>query len=373
MEYRAFGDLKVSAFGFGAMRMPVIDNNQEKIDEAEAIKMIRYAIDNGVNYFDTAYVYHGGNSEGLLGKALRDGYREKIFLTTKLPTWLVKSEDDVFKYLDEELVRLQTDYLDFYLVHCLDTKLFDIVKNCNIIKQLEKAKEMGKIRHIGFSFHDELPVFKEIVDYYDWEICQIQLNILDENYQAGLQGLEYAKSKNIPVIIMEPVKGGTLANNVPQEVLDLYGNYKKKFSSVEWAFKFVSNFEGVLTILSGVSNMEQLKDNIRIFSNTSPGSLTKEDLEIIEKVKQIYFSKIKVGCTGCNYCMPCPSEVKIPSVFQIYNNSSMFDYEKYKPEYVKLKSQGKTDCVECGACEALCPQSIPIIEKLKEAAEYFCN
>ncbi|MDR2938763.1 MAG: aldo/keto reductase [Clostridiales bacterium] len=368
MEYRSFGSLgyKVSAFGFGAMRLPSLENG--KVDEAEAIKMIRHAVDSGVNYFDTAYVYHDGNSEVILGKALKGGLREKVYVATKLPTWSVRSEGDVMRLLDESIKRLGTGYIDFYLVHALNRNHLEKLKKINILGELEKAKAEGKIKHIGFSFHDELDVFKNIVDFYDWEMCQIQLNILDNEYQAGIEGLKYAGAKNIPVVIMEPVKGGMLAKNIPDEALQLYNDYKVKRSPVEWAFRFASDFKEVAVVLSGVSDMGQLKDNIRIFADTAPCSLSKGDIELLDSVRAAYKSKILVGCTGCEYCLPCPSKVAIPEIFNRYNNS-VFDMEKFKRNYEALEGGGKTNCIECGACEKVCPQHLPIIEKLKEAAQ----
>jgi len=230
----------------------------------------------------------------------------------------------------------------------------------------------GKIKYPGFSFHDELPVFKEIIDSYDWKMCQIQLNILDQDYQAGVEGMRYAASKGIPVVIMEPLKGGRLAHNVPEDVQALWDQAETKRSPVEWAFRWLYNFPEITVILSGVSTMEQLKDNIEIFSKAAPNSMDEKELELVQKVKALYDSKIKVGCTGCNYCVPCPSGVEIPRIFSLYNDYSIYGgSEEFKEWYKNLMDEGKdaSNCVECGQCESECPQHISIIERLKEAHE----
>lgn len=379
MEYRKFGDLgfEVSTFGLGCMRLPLEvqpdgTTDPAKIDEQEAIKMIRYAIDNGVNYLDTAYPYHGGNSERLLAKALKDGYREKVKIATKLPVWLAESYEDFEKLLDEQLAKLEVEYIDFYLLHALSKDRWDKIKELGVLDFLDQAVAAGKIKYPGFSFHDELPVFKEIIDSYDWKMCQIQLNILDQDYQAGVEGMRYAASKSIPVVIMEPLRGGRLAHNVPEDVKALWDQAETKRSPVEWAFRWLYNFPEITVILSGVSTMEQLKDNLEIFSKSAPNSMDEKELELVRKVKELYDSKIKVGCTGCNYCVPCPSGVEIPRIFSIYNDYSIFGGAKeFKEMYKGLMNEGKdaSSCVECGQCESECPQHISIIDKLKEAHE----
>lgn len=379
MYYREFGNLgfKISTFGIGCMRLPLLlqpdgSTDPSKIDEDEAIKMIRYGIDNGVNYIDTAYGYHGGNSEIVTGKALKDGYREKVKLATKLPVWLANSYEDFGKLLDEQLAKLQVDYIDFYLLHALNKNSWEKVKDMGVLEFLDKAVEAGKIKHPGFSFHDELPVFKSIIDSYDWKMCQIQLNFLDENYQAGVEGLRYAGSKNIPVVIMEPLRGGRLARNIPEDILKVWDSYHIKRSPVEWAFRWLYNFPEVTVILSGVSTMEQLKENIEIFKNAAPNSMTEEELELVAQVKAIYESRTKVDCTACNYCMPCPSGVDIPRIFSLYNTASMFnEYAEQSKHYERLIEENKdaSNCVECSQCEGACPQNIAIIDMLKEAHE----
>ena len=376
MQYREFGKLgfKISTFGFGCMRLPVIDGESSKIDEKEAISMIRHAIDSGVNYFDTAYVYHQGNSELLVAKALKDGYRDRIKLATKLPSWLVKTHEDFDRFLDEQLCKLETDHIDFYLIHGLDRDRWQQMKVLRIFEFIEKAKKSGRIIHIGFSFHDGLSAFKEIIDGYDgWEMCQIQLNIIDEDFQAGREGMMYAAAKGIPVVVMEPLRGGMITQSVPDDVINVWNEGGFKRSPAEWAFKWVCNFPQVTVVLSGVSTMEQLDDNIKIFENALPCTMSENELAIIGKVQDIYRSRMNVGCTGCSYCMPCPSGVAIPAVFKMYNDAKVFGKVEMSREfYAGLISSGSdaSHCIECASCESICPQHISVIEKLKEARAF---
>lgn len=371
MEYRKFGNCNftVSALGFGCMRFPVIDKDSSKIHEDKAIAMIRHAIDNGVNYIDTAYPYHGKNSEIVVGKALKDGYREKVRLATKSPVWLVKEYNDFDKYLNEQLEKLQTDYIDFYLMHALNKERFDSLKKNNVFKFLDEAIASGKIKYAGFSFHDEEDVFYEIADSYPWTFCQIQLNYMDVEYQAGLRGLKYAAEKGMAVVIMEPLKGGKLAGNPPNEVKELFESYDSSRTPANWALKWLYNFPEVTTILSGMSTMEQLKENLQIASTCSSNSMNSEELEIMDKAKDAYLRLTKVNCTGCNYCQPCPFEVDIPRNFELYNEGHMFNmldassnsYNNFMP-----KNQTASNCTECGKCEEECPQNLPIRQLLKE-------
>ncbi|EMT39811.1 putative oxidoreductases of the aldo/keto reductase family [Thermoanaerobacter thermohydrosulfuricus WC1] len=374
MQYRQFGKLNiaVSALGFGLMRLPVIDNDNSKIDEAEAIKMIRYAIDNGVNYIDTAWPYHGGNSEIVAGKALKDGYREKTFLATKLPTWLINEKEDMDKYLNEQLKKLQTDHIDFYLLHALDKNKWENMKKVDALSWAEKKKQEGKIRYIGFSFHDEYPVFQEIVDYYDkWDFCQIQYNYMDIDVQAGEKGLKYAASKGLGVVIMEPIRGGRLANP-PKAVQDIWDTAKVKRTPAEWALQWLWNQPEVSVVLSGMSTFEQLKENIESAKRSGINTLTKEELEIVSKVRNKYKELSPIACTGCNYCMPCPNGVNIPRNFELYNEAHMYNtYEANRRDYENLGDAKASSCIECGTCESVCPQHLTIIDYLKEVANYF--
>ena len=371
MHYRNFtkDNIQISPLGFGCMRFPVFDDDSGKIDEEKAIEMIRYAIDSGVNYIDTAYSYHQENSEYLVGKALKDGYREKTYVATKLPCWLIKTYEDFDKYLGEQLEKLDIDCIDFYLLHSIDKNRWKNLKELDVFKFLEQAKKSGKINYIGFSFHDELEVFKEIVDCYDWDFCQIQLNYVDRNYQAGEEGLEYAYNKGVSVVIMEPIKGGKLSN--PSfEINELWDTSEIKRTPAEWALRWVLNHKEVSILLSGMSTIEQVKENINTVSTAKPNHLSRQELEIIDKVTNIYQEKVKVGCTGCEYCLPCPKNISIPNIFEIYNELYVFDSEENSKDIYKTYIEKQIDalnCIECGQCESMCPQNIEIRRHLKDA------
>ena len=373
MEYNQFGSLdkKVSRFGMGCMRFPrmKLSDGSDVIDEQEAISMIRYAIDHGVNYFDTAYAYPG--SEEILGKALKDGYREKVVIATKLPIGDVNSEADLKRIYDESVARLDVDVIDVYIFHCLDRGNWEKVKKFNGIKFFEQLKQEGKIGQIGFSFHSEYDLFEEIVDEYPWDMCLIQLNLLDDNHQAGVKGLKYAAEKGISVAIMEPLKGGMIANNIPGDVQKLLDGYDEQRSLVEWALRFVYHFAEAKVILSGVSSMAQLKDNIRIFNEAAPDVLSTDDLNMLAQVKDIYRQMLRVGCSGCGYCMPCPEGINIPEIFKVYNDQALSDWTEFGRVFYSLmvSNNGKdaTNCIECRSCESHCPQHIAIADVLKEA------
>jgi len=370
MEYRQFGkcDFKVSSLGFGCMRLPIINGDDKQIDEEKAISLIRYAIDNGVTYVDTAYPYHKGSSEILVGKALKDGYREKVKLATKLPTWLAHTYEDFDKFLDEQLEKLQTDHIDMYLLHALSKERWDDLLRLDIFKFVKKALSDGRIKQIGFSFHDKLETFKEIIDGYDWDFCQIQYNFLDDNYQAGTEGLEYAAKKGMAIVIMEPLKGGRLAKTPPISVKEEWNKSEVKKTPAEWALRWVLNHPEVTTVLSGMNSMEQIKENMKTSMAALANSLSEKDLELIHNVKGQYNELIKVQCTACNYCMPCPAGVDIPKNFALLNDASMYDeYDAQSKSYNNLElKQRAVSCVECGKCEKLCPQHLEIRKHLKE-------
>ncbi|MCM0648466.1 aldo/keto reductase [Clostridium swellfunianum] len=371
MQYRKFGkhDFEVSALGYGCMRLPFDDGDDSKINEEEAIKLIRYSIDNGVNYIDTAYPYHKGNSEVIVGKALKDGYREKVKIATKSPVWLVKSYEDFDKYLDEQLAKLQTDHIDMYLLHALGRDRWEHLKQLNVFKFLEEAVERGKIKHVGFSFHDEFSVFKEIVDAYDWDFCQIQYNYIDTDYQAGEEGLRYAASKGMAVIIMEPLKGGKLAKNPPKEIKELWATAEAERTPADWALRWIWNHHEVTLVLSGMGAIDQIVENIKIASDSFPNALMQEEILLVEAIKNRYNELIKVNCTACNYCMPCPFGVNIPRNFSLLNESSMYnDVNGYSFSYNNFFAEENraNRCAECGLCETKCPQNLPIRQHLKE-------
>ncbi|EJO5347603.1 aldo/keto reductase [Clostridium botulinum] len=376
MLYRRFGKTseQVSILGFGCMRLPVIDNDPAKIDEKEAIKQIRYAIDNGVNYIDTAYPYHEGNSEPLVGKALKDGYRERVKLATKLPSWLIKSREDMDKYLNQQLEKLQTNHIDFYLLHALNKADWENLNKHNVFDFLDKAIEAGKIKYAGFSFHDELALFKEIVDSYNWSFCQIQYNFIDENYQAGTKGLKYASQKGLAVVIMEPLRGGNLARVVPKDIKKIWDEANIKRSPAAWALRFLWNHKEVTVVLSGMEEMDHIKENIKEANNGYVNSLTEKELELIDRVKEIYISRLKVDCTNCRYCMPCPFGVNIPKNFKYLNMASIYnDLKKQKKKYIGNlnKNEKASNCRKCGKCEEACPQNIKIRNMLEKVAKTF--
>ena len=382
MQYRRLGKTneEISILGFGAMRLPVIDKDTTKINEEEATKMLRYSIDQGVNYVDTAFPYHGndmstpGQSEPFVGRALKDGYREKVKIATKLPTWLMESREQMDEVLDGQLERLQTDCVDFYLVHTINKQFWPKAMELGIFDFLEKAKKAGKIGHIGFSYHDNPQYFKEVIDAYDWEFCQIQYNYLDVEFQAGRTGLEYAASKDIGVIIMEPLRGGSLVNNLPKEILDIFAEAEEKKTPAEWALRWLWNDKNVGLVLSGMSTMEQVEENVEVASKALPASLSEKELSIIDRAQEFFRSKLKVNCTKCRYCMPCPVGVNIPENFTLYNSLHLTgDVQHSSIMYNMFLSQEEkaSGCVECGKCEEHCPQEIKIVDELKNVVATF--
>ncbi|MDC7232690.1 MAG: aldo/keto reductase [Spirochaetales bacterium] len=377
MLYRPFGKTgeELSILGFGAMRLPVMDGDVAKIDEEKAIPMIRAAIDRGVNYLDTAWSYHGENSEALCAKVMKDGYRDKVNIATKLPSWLVKTRSDMDHYLNAQLERLEEEQIDFYLLHTISAAYWDIYKKEDYKSFLDDAKRDGKIKYAGFSFHDNIELFKEIVDDYDWDFCQIQLNYLDENYQAGLEGMRYAASKGLGVIIMEPLRGGMLARTeIPEDLQSIWNQSDVKRSPAEWALRYLWDYKEVGVILSGMTTMEQMEENIRTASEAAPSSLSETEQTIIARAKDFFHSKIRVDCTNCRYCLPCPQGVYIPEIFWAHNHDAFFgDFDKAKfwtTGFLK-KEQRASNCNSCGRCEKLCPQGIPIRKHLAHVVERY--
>jgi hypothetical protein len=372
MKYRSFGKLnyKPSALGFGAMRLPILGEDPAKIDEKEAIRMIHYAVDNGVNYLDTAYPYHKGESEIVVGKALRGEYRGKVKLATKLPSWLVNSKLDFDRFLNEQLKKLQTDHVDFYLLHSLDREKWQKLQKLSVFSWAEKAIKEGRINHLGFSFHDSFEVFKDIVDGYDqWTFCQIQYNYMDEDFQAGTKGLKYAAQKGLAVVVMEPLKGGRLANP-PQTVKEVFEKAKTKRTPADWALRWIWNQPEVSLLLSGMSNQKQVEENIQSADTSEVNSLSQEELKIIEEAKATYLEFKPIPCTKCEYCLPCPKGVNIPKVFEAYNDAIIYgDLEQARNQYERLAGSGAENCVNCERCEKLCPQHIEIARELQKAKD----
>jgi predicted aldo/keto reductase-like oxidoreductase len=365
MQYRTFGalDWKVSALGFGCMRFPT-NGADGDIDEPEAIRMLRFAIDHGVNYVDTAYGYHGGNSERVVGKALLDGYRNRVRLATKLPPWRVQSAADFGVLFSEQLQKLQTDHIDFYLLHSLDRGNWHKVRDLGVLAWAEGAIADGRIGHLGFSFHDKFDVFQEIVDAYDrWTFCQIQYNYMDVDEQAGTRGLQYAACKGLGVVVMEPLLGGRLASP-PDRITELWRAARTSRSPADWALQWLWNQPEVSVVLSGMSTMEQVEQNIASARVSGIDTLMQGDLDLVSQVRATYKELCPIPCTRCGYCMPCPNGVNIPGNFGLLNNSIMHKaMDEMRRDYQDLAEGERADaCIQCRECEAKCPQHIPISE-----------
>jgi len=384
MLYRPFGKTgeQVSTLGFGCMRLPVIGDRRDNIDAALATEMLHYALDRGVNYVDTAFPYHGvsfdatpGASEAFVGEALA-GYRDKVLVATKQPGWLVNERADMDGLLAGQLERLRTDHIDCYLLHGLGASMWKKLLDLGVLEFLDKARADGRVRYAGFSFHDESAAFAPIVDAYDWDFCQIQYNFMDVDYQAGAAGLAYAADKGLAVIIMEPLKGGRLAGRVPADVQGLWDLAPVPRTPVEWALRFVWDDPRVSTLLSGMSTMEQVVENVEIAERAAARSLTAEELGLIRQAEKAYRDRTVVDCTACGYCMPCPSNIDIPFVLSCVNNASLFDDPMgEKAAYHINVDLGNTasasECSECGQCEKACPQQLSVIEELARAVKMF--
>lgn len=370
MNMRKMGNtgIELSALGFGCMRLPTLENGA--IDEKEAIRIIRDAIDNGLNYVDTAYYYHDQQSEVLVGKALQDGYREKVYLATKQPEYNIEKEEDFDNFLNTQLERLQTDHIDFYLLHALNRRTWDEkVVPFHVLDKMKKAKEDGRVRHLGFSFHDDFDTFKMIVDSFDgWEFCQIQMNYIDIENQATLKGLEYAAQKGLGVVIMEPLLGGKLANLSPQvkEKLD------PAKTPVEWTLDFLWNRPEVSVILSGMGSEQMVKDNMTYASRSHVGMLSEKDIDMLMQARAEYQTRALVPCTGCAYCMPCPFGIDIPGMYEVYNQTVNRSREDSLAAYEALSVKADA-CKKCRRCEKACPQQISPLQTMPEIDAYFAK
>ena len=366
---------ELSILGFGCMRLAQKDG---RIDEARAARQVRHAIDQGVNYIDTAWPYHGGESEPFVGRTLAGGYRERVKLATKLPAWLVQSRADMDRFLDAQLQKLATSRIDYYLVHSLTGDNWERVAALGVAEFLDRAKADGRIVNAGFSYHGSREDFKRVVDAYPWEFCQIQYNYLDQERQAGAEGLRYAASKGLGVIVMEPLRGGMLAASPPPAIDAIWQEAEQRRTPAEWALRWIWNQPEVTVVLSGMNGEAQVEENLRIASDAHPGSLTAAEADLIGRVSRKYREIMKVGCTGCGYCQPCPSGVDIPGCFDVFNAWHMFGDQGARFVYV-LRGSGVLSgqptyaslCSHCGDCVQKCPQGLEIPDLLEEVAREF--
>lgn len=377
MQYRTMpknGD-RLSVLGFGCMRLPM---KEGRIDEARAIAQIRHAVDCGVNYLDTAWPYHGGESEPLVGRALKDGYRDRVKVATKLPSWMIKSRADMDRYLNAQLEKLGTDRIDYYLVHSLDGPQWDTMQGLGVADFLDTARSDGRIVNAGFSFHGLGPDFGRIVDAYPWVFCQIQYNFLDREYQAGLAGLKYAAATGLGVVAMEPLRGGNLGlPTPPPAVAEIWDEAPVRRAPVDWALRWVWNHPEVTLLLSGMNEESHIDQNLAIADSAASGSLTAGELALVDRVARKYQELMKVGCTGCGYCMPCPAGVDIPGCFDVYNKLHLFGNAaeakfiyalRMSDELLHSEPGYASRCTACGACLDKCPQHIPIPDSLAHVA-----
>jgi len=362
MKYRTNsknGD-RLSQLAFGCMRLPR--------DEREAARLVHSAIDQGVNYFDTAYIYPG--NEALMGRLLSNGYRDKVHIATKMPPYLIKKQEDLDKIFHTQLTRLQTDRIEYYLIHMLpDIVEWNRLQNIGILDWISQKKQNGQIKNIGFSYHGGVPEFLQLVDAYSWDFCMIQYNYYDVNSQAGNKGLLYAAEKGIPLMIMEPLRGGRLVTQLPSDVAALWEQARIQRSPAEWALRWVWNHPQVLTVLSGMNTQATLEENIRIASEAEPNSLLSDELALFDEARRLFMQKTLVPCTGCNYCMPCPFGVDIPMCFSAYNDRTMIGNLRAWFNYIlRTNNHNASLCTRCGKCETHCPQSIPIRDRLAEVS-----
>ena len=371
MKYRTMGKLGIetSAFGLGCMRFNGAASGDSIIDEKKAISLIRKAIDGGVTYLDTAYVYLDKTSEIVLGKALLDGYRDRVRIATKMPMEYVHNREEMENLLESELKKLQTDHIDFYLMHGINKEKWEYFKSIGAREFFNDMKAAGKINYKCFSFHGSYEDFEYVLNDWDWDMVQIQYNFMDVDNQAGTRGLKLAGEKGIPVVIMEGLLGGRLSR-APENVQALYDSFPVRRSAVEWAFRWLCNHPEVSVVLSGCNEASQIEQNLEIFDRCEAGIMDEEELRLMENVRKAYISRTKIGCTGCKYCMPCPNGVNIPGVFSAWNNVSLYDVDPktdWNLKQIKEKDCGADHCIGCGACEAACPQHLSIIEGLQKA------
>lgn len=367
MQYRSFSDFKTSLLGFGCMRFPV--DEQGKIDEEKTFAMLDLALDNGVNYYDTAYPYHEQTSELVLGRWLQTIDRDSVYVASKSPVWLINNIEEFDAMLDKQLERLQLDHLDFYLLHALNKERYEKLCKMGLFEHLDAIKASGKVKHIGFSFHDDYEVFEKILKHYPWDFCQIQYNYMDVDYQAGDKGYQLARNMNVPMVIMEPIRGGMLAN-VPTDIQALFKEYNND-SPASWALRWVMAHDNVMCVLSGMSDIEQVKDNL--YTAGLEPVLTSTQEEIYHQARALFKKRMQVPCTACRYCMPCPFGVDIPRNFKVYNEGFIYQLaDKNKKEYLFIDEEHRSNvCRKCSACVSKCPQHIDIPHMLELISELY--
>ncbi|MDP2872254.1 MAG: aldo/keto reductase [Bacillota bacterium] len=376
MRYRSFGKVgwQPSALGFGCMRLPIKNEDTKQIDEPEATRMVRYAIDHGVNYVDTAYGYHGGQSEVFLGRALAGGYRERVRVATKLPMWLLKEPGDMDRCFAEQRERLQIDHIDLYLLHGLDGPRWELARKLGVPEWAERQKKAGHLGHLGFSFHARLETFKDIVTGYDgWEFCQIQYNYMDTEYQAGTEGLQFAAQRGLGVVVMEPLRGGLLAAPPPAAVAEVFERSPARRTPADRALQWLWNQPEVSVVLSGMSAMQHVTENVDSAGRSGVGSLSAAEIAVVDAARAAYNSLARVDCTGCEYCLPCPQGINIPRHLGALNEAAMYGVlARYRRMYSRIpEDQRPGACQACAECEAKCPQGLPIRDLLAEAHRTF--
>ena len=375
MIYRKLGNtgLEFSSLGFGCMRLPFTDGDVRNIDVEKVREMVHYDIDNGVNYFDLALPYHEGMAEVVIGDILKeDNLRDKIYIGSKLPVWKVKSYEDCEEVFENQLKKLKTDYFDIYLLHNMDYAHWELAKKYRVFDLFDKKIKEGKIKHIGFSFHGNVPLLKEIIDYYKWEFCLIQHNYMDTDYQAGTEGLEYAYSKGLGVMIMEPLKGGQLAKKSPEPIQNIWDKCNSERTAAQWGLAYLFNKKEVSCVLSGMNSMEMLKENIETANMFPIGSLSDEEVSLYGEVKKEFEKLIKIPCTRCQYCLPCPFDVDIPSNIDSYNMGFMYNTIEHAKNFYNrafFDPKRSTNCTSCGACLPKCPQHLNIPEIMKRISD----
>ena len=388
MQYRQMpkSEDKLSALGFGCMRLPSKGSGSgltSSIDIEEAKSQILHAIDKGVNYLDTAWPYHRGASESFLGEHILSdkSIRDKVYIATKMPCFMINSTDRFDEIFNKQLEKLQVDCIDYYLLHSLDGPSWEKMLNLGVIEWMDKIRKEGKVRYMGFSFHGQHKDFIKIVDGYDFDFTQVQFNILDENYQAGIKGIEYASQKDMGIIVMEPLRGGSLVGKIPEEVAAIYNTADIKRSAADWALRWIYNHPQVTVVLSGMNNLDHINENIKVASETMPNSLTEKEKGIISDVRDTYHELLTIGCTGCSYCMPCPVGIDIPGTLKGLNNFHMFskgEARMYHMMYSGVSTEDKkphwaSSCIECGKCETKCPQHLEIRSAMKQVSREMEN